>query len=89
VRHLHRAHSAQAELQDSHVARGRGSDDELNRACSLQESREGAEAAAKDEATRYGDGKVANREMGFGTVIIRERWTNPKPLQLIWDRAAI
>jgi hypothetical protein len=30
--------------------------------------------------------------LGFGTArlkIVLERWTNPKPLQPIWDRAAI
>jgi hypothetical protein len=43
----------------------------------------------------YSDETVANRDtnsLRFGTARqkrVLERWTNPKPLQPIWDRAAI
>jgi hypothetical protein len=36
--------------------------------------------------------KLQIGRLGFGTArqkTVLERWTNPKPLQLIWDRAAI
>ena len=44
-------------------------------------------------STLYGDEKAANRDIRVWHTarqkMVLERWTNPKPLQSIWDRAAI